>query len=127
MSFPVAASDLGAALEEYAEGYLLTVSADATARAVAVRPRLVDGRVVVGAGRSSSANVAANPSVTLLCPPTTAKGFTLLVDGTATVAGDEIRIDPVSSVLHRPPYHADGPPPPDYAGDRPTGVRRAPG
>jgi len=118
MSYPVATADLGRALEAYAEGYLLTVTADATTRAVAVRPRLVDGRVVVGAGRSSSANVATNPRVTVLCPPTTEKGFTLLIDGTAAVAGDEIRIEPTSVVLHRPPYHSDGPPPPDYAGGK---------
>jgi len=118
MSYQVAAADLGPALDEYAEGYLLTVTADASTRAVAVRPRLVDGKVVVGAGRSSSANVAANPKVTLLCPPAVDRGFTLLVDGTATVEGDEIRIDPTSAVLHRPPYHSDGPPPPDYVGGK---------
>ena len=118
MSYPVAPADLGRALEQYAEGYLLTVTADATTRAVAVRPRLVEGRVVVGAGRSSSANVALHPQVTVLCPPTEAKGFTLLVDGTATVDGEEILIEPASVVLHRPPYHADGPPPPDYAGGK---------
>lgn len=116
MSYPVAREDLAAAFEEYAEGYLLTVTAEASTRAVAVRPRLVDGQVVVDAGRSSAANVAANPSVTVLCPPTAEKGFTLLVDGTGTVAGDEIRIDPTSAVLHRPPYHSDGPPPPAYGG-----------
>jgi hypothetical protein len=118
MSYPVAAADLGRALAEYAEGYLLTVTVDATTRAVAVRPTLVDGTVAVGAGRSSSANVHANPHVTLLCPPTAEKGFTLLVDGTATVEGDQIRIVPASIVLHRPPYHSDGPPPPDYAGGK---------
>ena len=93
MSFPVARADLGLALQQYAEGYLLTVTPDATTRAVAVRPSVVDGQVVVGAGRSSSANVAVHPHVTVLCPPTTEKGFTLLIDGTATVAGDEIRIE----------------------------------
>jgi hypothetical protein len=118
MSYPVAAADLGRVLEDYAEGYLLTVGPDPAPRAVAVRPRLRDGRVVVGAGRSSSANATANPRVTLLCPPTVDKGFTLLVDGTATVEGDEILIAPASVVLHRPPYHSDGPPPPDYAGAR---------
>jgi hypothetical protein len=118
MSYPVAPEDLATAFEQYAEGYLLTVTAEASTRAVSVRPRVVDGRVVVGAGRSSSANVAANPQVTLLCPPTAEKGFTLLVDGTATVDGDEIRIEPASAVLHRPPYHSDGPPPPGYAGGK---------
>jgi hypothetical protein len=118
MSYPVAPADLGRALEEYAEGYLLTVAADVSTRAVAVRPRLVDGVVVVGAGRSSSANATVRPKVTLLCPPSDEKGFTLLVDGLATVDGEEIRIRPDSAVLHRPPYHSDGPPPPDYAGGK---------
>jgi hypothetical protein len=118
MSYPVAAQDLARALEQYAEGYLLTVAVDATTRAVAVRPRLADGLVVVGAGRSSSANVTANPNVTVLCPPTVPKGFTLLIDGTATVVGEEIRVRPTSVVLHRPPYHSDGPPPPEYAGGK---------
>ena len=118
MSYPVASADLGRALEQYAEGYLLTVTADAATRAVAVRPRLVDGRVVVGAGRSSSANVGLNPKVTILCPPTGEKGFTLLVDGVASVEGDEIQVEPTSVVLHRPPYHSDGPPPPDFAGGK---------
>lgn len=118
MSHPVAVADLGRAFEQYAVGYLLTVTPDATVRAVTVQPRLEDGAVVVGAGRSSTANVATNPAVTLLCPPTEPRGFTLIVDGTAVADGDRIRIQPASAVLHRPPYHSDGPPPPDFAGDR---------
>lgn len=118
MSHPVASEDLAAAFADFGEGYLLTVGTDAAPRAVAVRPRLVEGRVVVGAGRSTSANVAANPAVTVLCPPTVERGFTLLVDGTASVVGDEIHVEPTSAVLHRPPYHADGPPPPAYARER---------
>jgi len=47
MSYPVAAADLGRALEEYAGSYLLTVSSDATTRAVSGRPRLVERRMVV--------------------------------------------------------------------------------
>lgn len=118
MSHPVAPADLPRALEEYAVGYLLTVTPSATVKAVTVRPRAADGAVLVGAGRSSAANASANPAVTLLCPPAVQHGFTLLVDGTATVLGDEIRIDVTSAVLHRPPYHSDGPPPPGYAGGK---------
>ena len=118
MSYPVATEDLATAFQEYAEGYLLTVSPDASPRAVAVRPVFRDGGVVVGAGQSSSANIAVHPIVTLLCPPVTEKGFTLLVDGIASVTGEEIRIAVTSAVLHRPPYHADGPPPPGYAGGK---------
>jgi len=120
MSYPVQPADLGRAFEDYVDGYLLTVTADSATRATGVRPTFRDGKVVVGAGRTSSANAAERPKVTLLCPPTVAKGFTLLVDGTAMVAGDEIVIDVTSAVLHRPPFHADGPPPPDYGGEQVT-------
>lgn len=116
MSHPVAPEHLAAAFADYTEGYLLSVTPESTTRAVAVQPRYVDGLVVVGAGRSTAANVSANPAVTVLCPPTVARGFTLLMDGIATVVDGEIRIAPTSAVLHRPPYHADGPPPPAYGG-----------
>lgn len=118
MSYPVDPADLPRALEEYAVSYLLTVTPSATVKAVTVRPRAAEGAVFVGAGRSSAANASGNPAVTLLCPPVVEHGFTLIVDGTATVTGDEIRIDPTSAILHRPPYHSDGPPPPDYAGGK---------
>lgn len=118
MSYPVQPADLGRAFEDYVDGYLLTVTAGSATRAVAVQPSFRDGRVVVGAGRSSSANLAERPSVTVLCPPTVAKGFTLLVDGTASLVDEEIVIEVAGAVLHRPPYHADGPQPPDYSGDK---------
>ena len=51
-------------------------------------------------------------------PPPLPKGFTLLVDGTAEVAGEDVRITPSGAVLHRPGMHADGPPPPASAGDQ---------
>ena len=55
--------------------------------------------------------------MTLVFPPREPRGFTLLVDGTAEVAGDDVRITPATAVLHRPASHADGPPAPDGCGN----------
>lgn len=106
MSIPVAVDRLGETLTDFDAGYLLTTSAAAPARvkAVSVAP-VLDGAVLRAAtpGRGSLANVAANPAVTLLYPPRTAPGFSLLVDGTAVVEGDDVVVTPTSAVLHRPP------------------------
>ena len=37
----------------------------------------------------------------------------VLVDGTGTVDGDDVRVTPTGAVLHRPGSHADGPLAPD--------------
>jgi len=114
MSIPVDVADLAAALADFGAGYLLTAGADGRVKAVTVEPEVADGVLLVtGPGRGSSANIAANPVVTLLFPPTEPRGFTLLVDGTAELEGDDARVTPASAVLHRPSAHSDGPPAPD--------------
>jgi len=119
MSIPVDVADLENALADFGAGYLLTVGGDATIKVVTVEPTVSDGVVVVaGPGKGTIANLAGNPSVTLVLPPPLPKGFTLLVDGTAEVAGEDVRITPSGAVLHRPGMHADGPPPPASAGDQ---------
>ena len=120
MSIPVDLADLARALAAQAPGYLLS-TADGAVRAVSAEPEVGDGVLVVAdAGRRTSANVAANPAVTLLFPPREEHGYALLVDGTATVSdrgdGETVTITPTSAVLHRPRRHADGPPPPEGCG-----------
>ena len=63
------------------------------------------------------ANLAGNDAVTLVFPPAQAHGYSLIVDGTGVAVGDDVRIAPATAVLHRPSAHADGPPPPDGAGE----------
>ena len=61
-----------------------------------------DGDVLVGgAGSRTAANVAARPSVTLLWPGETFTSFSLLVDGTAAVVDEQLRVTPAKAVLHR--------------------------
>jgi hypothetical protein len=117
MSIPVDIDDLGKTLADFGPGYLLSTSGDGRVKAVTVEPVLAEAElVVVGPGRGSSANVAANPTVTLLFPPLAPRGYTLLIDGTAELAGDDVRISPATAVLHRPAAHGDGPPAPDGCG-----------
>jgi hypothetical protein len=117
MSIPVDVADLERALAAYGAGYLLTTSAQGTVKAVTVEPA-VDGDVVLvrAPGGGTLRNLGANAAVTLLFPPLEPRGFTLLVDGTGAVDGEDVRVTPTGAVLHRPAMHADGPPPPYAAG-----------
>jgi hypothetical protein len=118
MSIPVDVADLEKALADFGAGYLLSVGSDATVKVVTVEPAIRDGVLVVaGPGKGTLANLARNAGTTLVFPPPLPKGFTLLVDGTAEVAGEDVRITPSGAVLHRPRMHADGPPPPLAAGE----------
>jgi len=117
MSIPVEVADLARALEGFGAGYLLTVGAAGTVKVVTVEPAVRDGVVhVASPGRGTVANLATNPAVTLVLPPAEPRGFSLLVDGTGEVDGEDVRVTPTGAVLHRPASHADGPPPPASAG-----------
>lgn len=107
MSIPVDVAQIPERLADFDRGYLLT-SRDGLVKAVSVRAVAEDGGLLVRApGGGSLRNIGANPSVTLLFPPlpTTVEdvvGMSLLIDGTATVEGDDVRLSPASAVLHKP-------------------------
>ncbi|MDN5894991.1 MAG: pyridoxamine 5'-phosphate oxidase [Nocardioides sp.] len=112
MSIRVDRHDLAAKLDDFGQGYLLTVSADGGVKAVTVEPTIVDGLLrVAGPGRGSLTNAGERPAATVLFPPREHGGYTLLVDGAARVESDDVIVDPASAVLHRPAAHADGPGP----------------
>ena len=66
--------------------------------------RWENGLLVVEVGRRTAANVTARPS--LLYPIRAADDYSLIVDGTGTVAttgdGHRLVITPTKAVLHRP-------------------------
>ena len=111
MSIPVEIDALEEALAGFGAGYLLTVSPEGRVKAVTVDPVLAGGVLRCPASRGSAVNLAANPRATLVLWPREEHGYSLLVDGTATVADDGIDLTPESAVLHRPASHADGPVP----------------
>jgi len=117
MSIAVDVADLARALQGFGAGYLLTTKGG-NVKVVTVEPTVTDGVVLVESpGRGTLANLADNPALTLVFPPLESKGFTLLVDGTAEVSGDDVRVTPTGAVLHRPASHADGPPAPEGCGN----------
>lgn len=102
MSVLVDLADLPKTLADFERGFLLT-SKDGLVKAVSARAVVNgDDLVVTCPGRGSVANVGANPSVTLLFPPPGGTGMALLVDGTAAVEGEDVRITPTGAVLHKP-------------------------
>lgn len=103
MSIPVPLPELAQALARYGLAYLLTAGAQGAPRALAVQPRLADGELLVaGLGQRARAHVEARPEVALIWPPLQEGGHSLIVDGQARVDGDQLRIQPLHAVLHRP-------------------------
>jgi hypothetical protein len=75
---------------------------------VAVHPSLVNGTLLIGnPGHKTSANLAAHPLVTVVCPPTDPSDYSLIVDGVGSMRDGKLAITPTRAVLHRPaPPHA---------------------
>ncbi|HEX5266104.1 MAG TPA: hypothetical protein VFW24_04975 [Acidimicrobiales bacterium] len=107
MSVPVDLEKLRDSVERFgALAYLLTTGADGRPHAVSVHMEWDAGRLVTRAGRRTVANAADRPSVSLLWPPVSDDGFSLIVDGSASVDSDRMAIRPTTAVLHR---QASGP------------------
>jgi hypothetical protein len=90
--------------------FLITVGGNAVPHVVSVTVtwnRADAAELVVGAGRHTSSNIGANPTVTLLWPPGTGGTYGLIVDGQARLielaGGAKLAITPTAAVLHRTP------------------------
>lgn len=104
MSTKVDLDRLGSALDDYTYAYLITTDEKGYPRAVAVQAELVDGILNIdGCGKRSRANALSQPVVALVYPPDTEGGYSLIVDGEATVGEQGINVAPTVAVLHRPP------------------------
>ena len=93
--------------------FLLTVSGGPSPHATSASVRWDGDVLVVGAGRTTAANVGSSPAVTLLWPAS-GRDYSLIVDGSGAVDGDVVRITPERAILHRsvlaaaPDGHTDG-------------------
>jgi hypothetical protein len=102
MSVKVDLDQLADTLADFTFAYLITVGDDFRVHTVAVDPVLTDGVIGVGrAGRHTCANLADHPAVTVIWPPNEPGGYSLIIDGTGELSGDEVRVLPNRAVLHR--------------------------
>lgn len=109
MSIPVPLPELRAAVAEAGPTvYLVTVDADGRPRTVAISVRFENDLLIAPAGRSTLANVAARPLVSLLWAARSDGGYSLIVDGEADVKDDVVTVRPSRAVWHRPAQTADG-------------------
>ncbi len=111
MSVKVDLAELARHVAERRFAYLLTVGDDLRPKAVAVTPA-VEGDVLAvdGLGPGTRANLTARPDVSLVWPPVTDGGYSLIVDGRAASTDDGVRVTPGHAVLHRPADHVAGAP-----------------
>ena len=105
MSIRLSLDDLSNEVPKWGAGYLLTGNEQpGRPHLLALRPTLVDGllRFDAGGGRACR-NAAERPEVTVLfAPHAGSDGFSLVVDGEATVDGDIVDVRPTTALLHRP-------------------------
>ncbi len=95
-------SHLSDAIGRYRYAYLMTTNAKGAPHATVVHPVLQGDELVVdGVGRRSCENAAARPAIGLVWPPEDPAGYSLIVDGHASLDGDRMRIAPTRAVLHR--------------------------
>src|SRR6185369_1966248 len=106
MSIPIALEALRAAIDERgATAYVLTVTEDGRPHAVHV-PLSWDGDALAAdVGKRTASNTVARPGVSLLLPLRSPDDYSLIVDGTATIAAGSdpprLLITPTKAVLHR--------------------------
>lgn len=98
---------LAAEISQRATGYLLTVTDRMRPHAVPVEAELAEGALTVRRpGARTAAYARERPAVSLLWPPVQQGGYTLIVDGDATVEDDGedfvLQVRVVRAVLHRP-------------------------
>jgi hypothetical protein len=109
MSVKVELGELAGKLADFDVAYLVTVSDDARSHVLSVWPEMTAAGIRVdGVGRHTQANAATHPDVTLVFPPLERGGYTLLVDGAATVDGTSVTVVPAKAILHRPAAGPDG-------------------
>ncbi|MBW0102744.1 hypothetical protein [Pseudonocardia sp. KRD291] len=110
MSIKVETGSIAETMEGFVFAYLLTLGTAPRPHVVAVGVSAAGGSLRVSeVGRSSRRNIEGNDAVTLLWPPREDGGYSLIVDGSASLQGDEVVVVPERAVLHRPAPDAPAP------------------
>ncbi len=107
MSIRLELVDLPAEIPKWGFGYLVTVSDDGRPHVLALVPGVTAGEAPVlrfdaGGGRACR-NAGARPDVAVVFPPAAhSDGFSLVLDGEASVDGAFVDVRVTSALLHRP-------------------------
>ncbi len=105
MSIAVEIAEVEERIAEYGpQAFLVTVRDEGTPHVVSVVVRIEGGRLRMGAGSRTRANLVPRPRATLLWSPPSGGAYSLIVDATADPhANDDesIALDVSSAVLHR--------------------------
>jgi hypothetical protein len=117
VSVPVGLDQLRDAIEGFdRDPYLLTVDPDGRPRSVSVSVRWRMHELVMTPGARTRRNAAERPLVSLVWPPASPDGYTLIVDARVerhddgTDASELLVVRPTSGVLHRPAGVTTDPP-----------------
>ena len=103
MSITVALEELAQEVGKRGPGYLLTTTAGGRPHVMHLRFQIEGTELRAGVGRSATRNIEAEPAVTLLWPSDTDGGYSLIVDGTATIEDEAMAvITAIGAILHRP-------------------------
>ena len=101
MSVAVELEELRSAISSAGDAvFLLTVRDGSRPHAVSAIVSWDGDSLVTAATSRSSSNVASSSTVTLLWPAA-GQEYSLIVDGTAVVSGDQLRVTPTRAVWHR--------------------------
>lgn len=105
MSIPVDLAALGEALARHDTAYLLT-GGGSRPHVAQVFPRLSEGVLVIEEpGRTARRVVGEQPAVSVLLPPREPGGYSLIIDGDASLDAGVMSIAPSHAVLHRAAAH----------------------
>lgn len=109
MSILVDLTELAGAVAKHPTAYLLVAGEDRP-HVGEVEVEMHEGVLVASRpGRTARRVLPERPLVTLLLPPHEPDGYSLVVDGSAEVVDEQVRITPSHAVLHRRP-RPDSPP-----------------
>lgn len=96
-------SALTNAVADYAFGYLITIADGDRIHTSMVQPMIEGESLFVPAPSSRvQENTGQRPKVSFVWPPREPDGYSLIVDGTAQLEGDNLRVVPSRAILHRP-------------------------
>ena len=103
MSIPVDLDRLSAEMERFgAAAYVLSGAADGRPHIAHVAVSHDGAKLRARVGRRGASNMGDRPLVSVLWPPFELGGYSLIVDATALLDGDEVELTPTGAVLHRP-------------------------